>query len=73
MYFVEATTRNSNAYTALQNTPSTTCNIHTLLTSYRTVKTLKSFGFIPQKGTNKIPISTLSKEKIKKLGNLRVI
>jgi len=40
---------------------------------FRTVKTLKSFGFVPQKGTNKIPISTLSKEKIKKLGNLRVI
>ncbi len=40
---------------------------------YRTVKTLKSFGFIPLKGTNKIPISTLSKETIKKLANLRVI
>jgi hypothetical protein len=37
------------------------------------VKTLKSFGFIPPKGTNKILISTLSKEKIKKLANLRVI
>jgi CCR4-NOT transcription complex subunit 4 len=37
------------------------------------VKNLKSFGFIPPKGTNKILISTLSKEKIKKLENLRVI
>ena len=44
-----------------------------LTNGYRTVKTLKSFGFVPQKGTNKIPINTLSKEKIKKLGNLRVI
>lgn len=37
------------------------------------MKTLKSFGFVPPKGTNKIPISSLSKEKIKKLANLRVI
>lgn len=37
------------------------------------MKTLKSFGFIPPKGTNKLSISTLSKEKIKKLANLRVI
>lgn len=37
------------------------------------MKTLKSFGFIPPKGTNKLPISTLSKDKIKKLANLRVI
>ena len=37
------------------------------------MKTLKSFGFIPPKGTNKLAISTLSKEKIKKLANLRVI
>lgn len=36
-------------------------------------KSLKSFGFIPIKGTNKIPISSLGKEKIKKLANLRVI
>ena len=37
------------------------------------VKNLKSFGFLPPKGTNKIQISSLSKEKIKKLENLRVI
>jgi CCR4-NOT transcription complex subunit 4 len=34
---------------------------------------LKSFGFIPQKGTNKIPIGALTKEKVKKLANMRVI
>ena len=39
----------------------------------RCVKNLKSFGFVPPKGTNKILISSLSKEKIKKLANLRVI
>ena len=38
------------------------------------VKTLKSLGFTPQKGQgNKIAISSLSKDKIKKLSNLRVI
>lgn len=41
--------------------------------SYSCVKNLKSFGFVPPKGSNKIQISTLSKEKIKKLENLRVI
>lgn len=35
---------------------------------------MKSFGFAPAKnGQVKIPINTLSKDKIKKLGNLRVI
>lgn len=34
---------------------------------------MKSFGFVPPKGSNKILISSLSKEKIKKLANLRVI
>ena len=34
---------------------------------------MRSFGFVPPKGTNKLSISTLSKEKIKKLSNLRVI
>jgi len=38
------------------------------------VKTLKSLGFTATKGTgNKIPIQSLTKEKIKKLQNLRVI
>ncbi len=37
------------------------------------MKNLKSFGFVPPKGSNKILISSLSKEKIKKLANLRVI
>jgi CCR4-NOT transcription complex subunit 4 len=37
------------------------------------VKTLKSLGFLPPKGSNKILINTLSKEKIKKLSGLRVI
>jgi hypothetical protein len=37
------------------------------------VKTLRSFGFVPQKGSNKILITSLSKEKMKKLSNLRVI
>ena len=41
--------------------------------SLSTVKTLKSFGFVPPKGTNKLSISTLNKDKIKKLANLRVI
>lgn len=40
---------------------------------YRSVKTLKSLGFVPQKGTNKVQLSSLSKEKIKKLSTLRVI
>jgi hypothetical protein len=34
---------------------------------------LKSLGFPSTKGTNKIQLSTLSKDKIKKLTNLRVI
>jgi len=37
------------------------------------VKTLKSLGFMPVKGSNKIQISNLTREKIKKLSNLRVI
>ena len=37
------------------------------------VKSMKSFGFLPKNGQNKIPISTLSKDKVKKLANLRVI
>lgn len=55
---------------------STFSNRHVIpsLTLYFScVKTLKSFGFVPPKGTNKILISSLSKEKIKKLANLRVI
>lgn len=40
---------------------------------YSSVKTLKSLGFIPSKGTNKVLLNTLPKEKIKKLGTLRVI
>lgn len=31
------------------------------------VKSMKSFGFIPKAGHVKIPISTLSKEKVRKL------
>jgi len=41
--------------------------------NFRCVKTLKSLGFAPVKGGNKIAISTLTKDKIKKLTNLRVI
>lgn len=37
------------------------------------MKTLKSLGFMPVKGSNKIQISNLTREKIKKLSNLRVI
>jgi len=37
------------------------------------VKTLKSLGFMPVKGGNKISISSLTREKIRKLSNLRVI
>lgn len=40
---------------------------------FRSVKTLKNLGFPCTKGTNKIQISSLNKEKIKKLSNLRVI
>ena len=40
----------------------------------RCVKTLKSLGFTPAKGTgNKISITSLTKDKVKKLSNLRVI
>jgi hypothetical protein len=45
-----------------------------LLILSRCVKTLKSLGFTATKGNgNKIPIQTLTKDKIKKLQNLRVI
>jgi len=37
------------------------------------VKTLKGLGFPAPKGSTKILISQLSKDKIKKLSNLRVI
>jgi hypothetical protein len=37
------------------------------------VKSLISFGFVPPKGSNKVALSSLSKEKLKKLANLRVI
>ena len=37
------------------------------------MKTLKSLGFMPVKGGNKISIQSLTREKIKKLSNLRVI
>lgn len=37
------------------------------------MKTLKQMGFVPQKGTNKALLSSLSKEKVKLLGTLRVI
>jgi hypothetical protein len=47
--------------------------IPSLTLYFSCVKTLKSFGFVPPKGTNKIQISSLSKDKIKKLANLRVI
>lgn len=40
---------------------------------HRCVKTLKSLGFASVKGGNKIQISSLTKEKIKRLQNLRVI
>ena len=39
----------------------------------RCVKSLKSFGFTAKFGQVKIPITSLSKEKVKKLANLRVI
>lgn len=44
-----------------------------LSTESRCVKTLKSLGFLPSKGSNKIQISNLTRDKIKKLSNLRVI
>ena len=65
-----------NAFIAHQNIQSMTCTtiiLEEINIKYRTVKTLKSFGFIPAKGTNKVLISSLSKDKIKKLSNLRVI
>mmetsp|Transcript_2747 Transcript_2747/g.4314 ORF Transcript_2747/g.4314 Transcript_2747/m.4314 type:complete len:160 (-) Transcript_2747:1964-2443(-) len=37
------------------------------------VKSLKSFGFVPRNGQTKIPVNSLSKDKIKKLSSLRVI
>ena len=37
------------------------------------MKTLNNLGFPSQKGSTKILINTLSKDKIKKLTNLRVI
>jgi hypothetical protein len=43
------------------------------LTSVSCVKTLKSLGFASMKGGNKIQIATLTKDKIKRLQNLRVI
>ena len=43
------------------------------LTSVSCVKTLKSLGFASIKGGNKIQIATLTKDKIKRLQNLRVI
>lgn len=44
------------------------------LFEFSCVKSLKSFGFPPLRGGQvKIPISSLSKEKVKKLANLRVI
>lgn len=45
-----------------------------VLPSLRCVKSMKSFGFVsPKPGQTRIPISTLSKEKVRKLANLRVI
>ena len=41
---------------------------------YSCVKSLKQFGYAPlRNGQIKIPISSLSKDKVKKLANLRVI
>jgi len=43
-------------------------------TQNRSVKTLRGLGFIPtSKTSNKLLLSQLSKEKIKKLSTLRVI
>ena len=44
-----------------------------MIVIYRCVKSLKSFGFTSKSGQVKIPITSLSKEKVKKLANLRVI
>ena len=60
------------ACTALQSIRCLTC-MNKCLIACSSVKNLKSFGFVPPKGQNKILISSLSKEKIKKLANLRVI
>ena len=43
------------------------------INSVSCVKTLKSLGFASIKGGNKIQIATLTKDKIKRLQNLRVI
>ena len=41
---------------------------------FRCVKSMKSFGYNPVKnGQTRIPISSLSKDKVRKLANLRVI
>lgn len=67
--------KSSPVFIAVLDILSLICNLNlmALKLADRCVKNLKSFGFVPPKGTNKIQISTLSKEKIKKLANLRVI
>jgi len=48
--------------------------IEILTSTFRCVKTLKSLGFTGSKGAGtKISIQSLTKDKIKKLSNLRVI
>ena len=75
---IEEAIKKSSASTVPLNTRYQICKFPTsmnllIILNCRSVKTLKSFGFVPPKGTNKLQISTLSKEKIKKLSNLRVI
>jgi hypothetical protein len=64
-----------SVFIAGHNTLSPICKKSNLnLTVFSCVKTLKSLGFTATKGNgNKIPIQSLTKDKIKKLQNLRVI
>lgn len=65
--------KKSNVFIVGRNIHYQICNYLSFLKYFRSVKTLKNLGFPCAKGTNKISISSLSKEKIKKLSNLRVI
>lgn len=72
--------RRSNVSTVGPSTPSPICKLNNanlannIFFICSCVKTLKSLGFTAVKGNgNKIPIQSLTKDKIKKLSNLRVI